>query len=160
MKRVLSFLLPILTILSVLFIFSNSLSSGAEALEKKSFVVETVERIIEFFTGKEIDSHAETLTVVSKIAHVVEFAFFSFLLTASIFHFGGNIRKQCERILFAGVLVALADEHLQSFSQGRYSSVRDVLIDLAGIFLGYWIFSLLIYFIHRSKQNVSGSSDT
>jgi VanZ family protein len=154
MKRFFAALLPFLTLLSVLYIFSNSLASEPEAYKKKSAVVKKVEEIVEVITKEEIDWDAKELPVVSKIAHVLEYSVFAFFFTATIgFYRGGKTAAYIERILFVGCMVALADEHLQSISDGRSSRVSDVMIDLAGILIGYWIAAFVIWLIGRRKKH-------
>ena len=160
MKRFFSFVFPILTLLSLLYIFSNSLASEPEAMKKKSAVVKEVEKIIEVITKEEVELDAKKLPVVSKIAHVIEFSAFSFFFTASVIHFGASPKKQYYQILFTGCMVALADEQLQLLSNGRNSRVSDVVIDLAGVWIGYFLATLLAHFLHRRKQNAKCSSDT
>ena len=80
MKKVLKVLFPILTVLAMLFIFSNSLSSGEVAGAKRGFVVHLLSGLIRFFTGKEIVFGEQELAVVSKLFHVFEFFLFSFFL--------------------------------------------------------------------------------
>jgi VanZ family protein len=88
----------------------------------------------------------------------VEYTLFGFLFTITIGFYRNETLKYLERILFAGCMVALADENLQSISKGRSSSVSDVLIDLSGILIGYWIAALITYLIARRKKNAVDSS--
>lgn len=158
MKRLFAALLPVLTLLSVLYIFSNSLENEPEAFKKKSAVVKKVEEIVEVITKEEIDLDAKELPIVSKIAHVVEYSAFAFLFTLTIGFYRGKTASYIERILFAGVMVALADENLQSLVRGRTARVSDVVIDLAGILIGYWIASLIVFLIARRKKNAADPS--
>ena len=71
-------LFPILTVLAMLFIFSNSLSSGEEASAKRGFVVNILSFLFRLVTGEELILNSANLVVVSKIFHVAEFFLFSF----------------------------------------------------------------------------------
>ena len=85
-----------LTLLCMLFIFSNSLSSGEEASAKRGFVVNLFSAVLSFFTGKEIEFGAQELAVVSKLFPVFEFFLFSLCLSFT--------RKMGGRV-FAGKLL-------------------------------------------------------
>lgn len=73
---------------------------------------------------------------VRKLAHFAEFAALGFLAQLSF----GVVNKLNGHTalhgLFLGLVVAVADETLQLFVDGRGSSVRDVVIDFFGMLAG------------------------
>lgn len=158
MKRVLNILFPTLTILALLFIFSNSLSSGAEAGAKRGFVVGILQNVISFFTGKEIIFDEKALAVVSKLFHVFEFCLFSFFLTFSLYLRREGFENVFWQVLLCGVFSALADEQLQMLSVNRGPRLSDVYVDLAGILIGFAVSFVLITIVFGKKRNESDSS--
>nr|HML48891.1 VanZ family protein [Clostridia bacterium] len=80
---------------------------------------------------------------VRKLAHFAEFTALGFLAQLS---FGVVNRLNGHTALhglFLGLLVAVADETLQLFVDGRGSSVRDVVIDFCGVLAGSSVLWLL-----------------
>ena len=75
------------------------------------------------------------ILILRRAAHVVEYAVLTLLVARSFKGYNINYRKA---LLGAGVLAllyAISDEYHQTFVQGRNGSLRDVLIDGAGIIL-------------------------
>lgn len=157
MKRFLKVLFPVLTILAILFIFSNSLSSGAEAGAKRGFVVGILQKVFQFFTGKEILFTDASLAVVSKLFHVFEFFLFSFFLTTSVFLRREGFENVFWQVLLCGVFTALADEQLQMLSANRGPRLSDVYVDLAGVLIGFAVSFLIIKIFLGKKKNESDS---
>lgn len=89
---------------------------------------------------------------VRKGAHMTEFAILALLL------FGWLCRWQISRLRKAAaatilaVLYACSDEFHQLFVPGRAGSVRDVLVDSAGIVLGMALFLLILRFTERLRR--------
>lgn len=71
--------------------------------------------------------------LLRKLTHFMAFAIQGWLLykTFAAFHAGTSANGY---ILLAGLLTAVVDEYIQSFSTGRSSSVNDVLLDFSGAF--------------------------
>ena len=149
--------LPVCTILSVLFIFYNSFTPYREISHRKEGVVEVIERVVKWITGYQVELGDDFRVFVSKCAHVAEFSLFSFLLSVSVFLFRGTVKKDFYSILFCGVFVALADEHLQGMMAGRSSRVTDVMIDLAAVWLSYGLVSLISKWWERRKKTYESS---
>jgi len=148
-------ILPVLTVVSLLFIFSNSLRSGESVQESKNIAVRIAESVLRCFTGREF-SLDETSSIVAKIGHVLEYAVFSSLFSASVFFRNGKDQNSFYRILFCCSFVAITDEHLQLLGVNRTSRVSDVMIDLVACFLGYALVSLCYsVFQNRNKKTES-----
>ncbi len=140
MKRYLRIIMPILAFLVVLFILSNSFSNADSAMAKRDFVVKTV-------TGKTFAKQISA--IIAKIFHMMEYAAFSFCLTSSVLLLGDGLKSRFERILLCGILLAITDELIQSLFSGRGSKLTDVLVDTAGIMIGYAVSILLAALIRK-----------
>ncbi len=126
-KETIRAVLTVLIVLTLIFIFGNSMYSKEESSALSLYVKELVRPILEVFVGKgNVTEH-----LVRKLAHFTEFfalgAEFSFLLI--------NEKKigiaGVSLILLAGLVSALSDETIQLFFE-RGSSVKDVWLDFGG----------------------------
>ncbi len=160
MKKVLKVLFPILTVLFMLFIFSNSFSSGEVAGAKRGFVVNILSGLIRLFTGEEIEFTEKNLAVVSKLFHVFEFFLFSLSFSFSVFLRREKTEGAFQSVLLGGVMTALADEQLQMLFSGRGSRLSDVFVDLAGILIGFGISFVLAKIWLKGENDGKNSSDT
>lgn len=74
---------------------------------------------------------------IRKLAHFCEFALLGLLLCHSFSALGVSNRTATGYILFLALFAAVLDEYIQSFSPGRASRVKDVLLDFSGIFCAW-----------------------
>ena len=74
---------------------------------------------------------------IRKLAHFLEFALLGLLLCRSFSACGVKNFTATGYILFLGLLAAVVDEYIQSFSPGRGSMVKDVLLDFSGVFCAW-----------------------
>lgn len=90
---------------------------------------------------------AETLEwlhqVARKLAHVTEFAILALLLGRAVLREGRSVGALAVRVLPAAVAWAALDEFHQTFVPGRVGAVSDVLLDSAGVLLGFAAFLAL-----------------
>lgn len=128
MKRYLRVIMPVLTFLVLFFILSNSLSDQSQAEEKRDLVVKLI-------MGKTFKRRI--MACIAKLFHLLEYAAFSFCLTSSVHLLGDGLKNRFERILLCGMTLAIGDELIQSLFSGRGSRLTDVLVDTAGIMVGY-----------------------
>lgn len=75
--------------------------------------------------------------VVRKFAHFTEFAFLGWLLCHTFEEFHIGKRTATGYIFFTCLFVAVIDEYIQSFTPGRSSMVKDVLLDFSGAFCAW-----------------------
>ena len=136
-KRIVRIILIVLSLLWIVFIFSNSLEDSVESGAKSSWALEIARKIFpsisEFF--------------IRKLAHFTEFAILGFLFSANIssFIYPESIAERKKLLwiplaLPATFLAACFDEFLQNFSEGRHPAFTDVLIDTSG-----GLFAILIF---------------
>ncbi len=136
MSRFLKYWLPLLIWLGVIFVGSTDLMSGEHT---SRFIVPFLLWLKPGMSPKAIWI---ILIVARKCAHVTEYAILALLLwralrsvpalrTKTLMVFGA--------VLLGCALFAASDEFHQSFVKSRTPSVRDVLLDVSGAFLGLLI---------------------
>lgn len=74
---------------------------------------------------------------IRKLAHFCEFALLGLLLCHSFSALGVSNRTATGYIMFLALFAAVLDEYIQSFSPGRASRVKDVLLDFSGVFCAW-----------------------
>ena len=77
-----------------------------------------------------------------KMAHILEYFILTFFVYWALFFFKNNLLLS---IFLVALSYAFFDEWHQSFVIGREGTLRDVLFDLVGIFLG-------VYFINKQRR--------
>lgn len=133
MKKYLTIGLSIFIVLTLTFIFANSLDSVAESQQKSEAVLERVWFLLEGVVGKENAEH-----LVRKLAHFCEFFALGIQMSALSFLYYSSKRSLYFSItlpLFCGLLAALTDETIQIVS-ARGSQVQDVWLDFSGVCVG------------------------
>ena len=151
MNKYLKWILPILTLLSLLYIFSNSLLSDPKAEEKEDKLLTSVEKVVEAVTDKKIELDRESI-VPAKLVHVAEYTIFSFLLSFTAYYLHCKKNVDSSRLMFAFLFCALTDEHLQSIGTGRSSRVTDIVIDFAGCLIGFALANFVWISMERRKN--------
>ena len=151
-RKVVCLILLSTILLTLLFIFGNSLASKEESKELSDQVNGTIGEIVEVVTGKEDSSLEDFFTRYHrKIAHFAEFAFLGLQLVL-LLHFA-NKKRFSE--LFSGALisflVASLDEGLQMFT-GRGDQVSDIFIDVGGYLSAYLVGMLVLYLVFWRRE--------
>lgn len=77
-----------------------------------------------------------------KIAHMLEFGIFAFLLSRALDFHRVKGRAYWFLIIFISLFYSVYDEVHQSYIQGRYGTVRDMIIDFNGAILGAIVWNL------------------
>ena len=137
-----------LSILWLLFIFSNSLDNGAESDQKSSAVTKFINDVLHAIGYKGEIPHK----LVRKLAHFGEFAILAVFVSITL-HFSPKKIS----VLFSPAICfvcASADEILQNFSEGRGPRFTDVLIDTSGAICGtlaIWVLYLLVSKLTKKK---------
>ena len=144
--------LSVLLVLSVIFIFSNSLKTSAQSNRESGRMARIIGPIIDAIFG---EGRLDINYVVRKGAHFVEFAalgFFTYALSLSVMLYKNVKVPFCG--IFGTLAVAVADEYIQLFT-GRTSSVSDIIIDFSGAIFGMlagFLICLLVRRIRKGKQ--------
>lgn len=132
-RKIVFSIIIIFIIMTMLFIFQNSLTSGEASAETSGFISEKIQKILD--PQKKIDPY-DFHVFIRKTAHFAEFSLLGAelmiltLLMEPFYYF-----KLIFMPLFISLLTGTADEYLQSFMT-RTSSVTDVLIDFSGSVFG------------------------
>ena len=138
MKKVKHMWAPVLFGAWTIFIFARSLQPAGISKEESGRLLFFLQQWVPF----ELTQH-----VVRKAAHFVEYAALGFL---GWFTF--ELRHGWERPTFAMVLcllVALCDETIQLFVEGRGGMVADIWLDLAGVLGGVVAGAVLQMLVRR-----------
>lgn len=150
MKKYLTIGLSIFIVLTLTFIFANSLDSVAESQQKSEAVLERFWFLLEGVVGK---GNAEHL--VRKLAHFFEFFALGIQMSALSFLYYSSKRSLYFSItlpLFCGLLAALTDETIQIVS-ARGSQVQDVWLDFSGVCVGTAV--IFAVWVIRKKRRES-----
>ena len=155
-------ILSIIILLTVLIIWGHSFMTPEMSTEESRFVKEIVEAVVQSVSNNEAFTIPEI--VIRKSAHFIEYAILGLELVILITinknlqsdddKKRGLIKKLLSLYPTAFVLslfVGSIDETIQHFT-GRYSSVWDVLLDLAGASFSILIFLLLRTIFLRRKR--------
>lgn len=84
-------------------------------------------------------------SLLRKLGHIAEFSILGIFLTGCFWRAGGF---RFYKPLLSGLVVAFLDETLQLFVSGRSGEVRDIWIDLIGIFCG----TLFLWIIFKIRK--------
>lgn len=123
-QKILTFVLMVMVVLTLRFIFSNSMESIPESREKSDGILALLTPLLELFVGK----GNVTERLVRKLAHFVEF----FALGAELCALCLLHTKPLLWAMFTGLLAALSDETIQIF-YARGSQVQDVWLDFSAV---------------------------
>ena len=131
MKSRVQSILIFMLIVTLAFIWGNSIGSGPESHSDSKKVFEYVKPILEPVVGAgNVTDH-----LVRKFAHFAEFGVLGCELAALLVVRRRVGLQGVANCLFAGLSVAVIDETIQIFSN-RGSQVQDVLLDFAGVCAG------------------------
>lgn len=132
--------LRILAILVLAFIWGNSLMPGS--------LSSTITHFVLGLFGPIVPEASSAAGLTRKLAHILEFMAMGIVLT----HLRQELNKAWSLLFLAGLGIAIIDETIQYFIEGRGSSLLDVWIDLFGFGLGV-LFTHLI--LRRRKKNTN-----
>lgn len=124
------------------FIFKNSLQIAEVSSAHSHEIMETVNKLLGVFGVGPLGEY-----IVRKLAHFGEFALLGFWFMLCLRVYTRRFVRHVSWPLFFGLLVAVLDETVQLYVPGRSSSVRDVLIDFAGVLAGLFVALLLLLFV-------------
>ena len=149
--------LLMLTAFWIGMILGFSSQSGEESGGLSAFISKPITDVLSSMQGglsaeEEAALYLQVDGTVRTAAHFTEFAVLGVFLALLANHFGMNMFWLPWGM---GTLIAVADEWRQSFSPGRMSDPRDVLVDSLGVISG----CILIYMVvkHWRKKYVHHS---
>lgn len=159
-KHIVCSALILLIVLTVCFIFGNSLKSPAESMEQSGRVLELLRPILS--PNGEI-SDEELSFFIRKTAHFVEYALLG--AECAVLAFVINGKMTLAGVLYSAggcLLTADIDEYIQSFT-GRGSMVSDVLLDFSGAVTGILLsfaaaYAIMKTAVSRRKKRYEGAA--
>ena len=130
----------VLSLLTVAFIWGNSLRSIPESAAQSSVVAETIRPVLD--PQQQMDPPTYH-NLVRKLAHLAEFFVLGLFVCGFTVCLGLELKKQliCMPMLIV-LLVAVGDEFIQHFTN-RGSLVTDVVLDFAGAMAGLLLTAVL-----------------
>ena len=145
--RIARIVLTVLTVAAVAAIFFNSTRSAVESTEQSTPLTEMINS---FLASLHIPLLI-TETMVRKAAHFTEYAVLGTLLTVTVYLYTQKRGRTFLCALPIGAAVAVCDELIQLFPEGRSCEVRDMLIDFCGAAFAVLIVVLIISIIEKRK---------
>ncbi len=127
---------------TVVFIFSNSLESGAISSARSEEVTIIVNETLE-----KVDAGPVSEYTVRKLAHFSEYALLALWFTLCLRVYTRHYIRHISWPLFLILFTANIDETIQTFVAHRSGSVRDVWIDFGGGCVGVFAGLCVIIFL-------------
>ena len=147
-KRLWNTLLGVLLVLTLCFIWGNSLLSRENSAAFSGKVVELLTPIFSSLSMEGPDEH-----VIRKLAHFTEYAILGLELAALFFINRGRSLKSIGYSALCALAAGSADETIQLFS-GRAAMLKDILLDFSGALTGI----LLLWLLTLGQKKKSGLS--
>ena len=140
----------LLSVLIVMYIFSNSLQSARASSVKSSNVAKVIKSIVD--PKDKIDKDVFH-KAIRKVAHATEFMALGISLGGIFYNiYLKNREKYISMPVLLGMSAGLCDEFIQSFQKKRSAEVGDVLIDFSGVIIGFLIVILVVFLINIIKN--------
>lgn len=124
----------LLTVCLLAVIYYNSSLPLKQSAELSDWATMLAKLVAQHF---DVQLMGNTEHHIRKLAHFCEFALLGLLLCQSFKAFSMKNWTATGYIFFLGLLAAVVDEYIQSFSPGRGSMVKDVLLDFSGVFCAW-----------------------
>lgn len=133
------------TVVALLLIWGQSALPVSGSAKESGWLLQTVVNpVLEFFGMEDMSQR-----LLRKLAHVSEFALFSFFLALLL-------RGRMVQTLATGFVAAALDESIQLFSD-RSAEVADIWIDFIGVLIGTLLGALLLRLRNRRTAQTRGS---
>ena len=146
--RHLLYLFAILALLTVAFIWGNSLKSIPESSAQSSVVADKIQGIVD---PQQKVEPSIFHNLIRKLAHVTEFFILGLLVCGFTVCLGYELDKRLISLpMLIVLLIAVGDEWIQSFAE-RGSLVTDVAIDFGGALAGLLTAAILHKVILKFK---------
>ncbi len=142
------YLFAILSLLTVMFIWGNSLKSISESSAQSSVIADKVQSVVD---PQQKVEPPKFHNLIRKFAHGVEFFVLGLFVCGFTVCLGYEMNKKLISLpMLVVLLVAVADEWIQVYT-GRGSLVTDVLIDFAGALAGLLMAAIVHQVILKFK---------
>lgn len=130
-------------VLTVLFIFSNSMQEGTASAERSGSLLQDLLDWLPILGGW------FTEHILRKLGHFLEYALAGFWLLLCLRSCTVQVKQNITKPLLAGVLIALGDETIQLFVAGRSGQITDVWLDSFGMCCGLFVTWCIVTAIER-----------
>ncbi len=147
MNRKLKIFLIFMIVLTLCFIWGQSVLSVNTSSKESKYVLDTVRPVLETF----IEEENITSNTVRKPAHFIEFAVLGIELAIYMVCSGKCRGKQVFFCCTIGLYTAVIDETIQLFSD-RGSQLQDVWLDFVGTVTAVLITIAISHLIKKHKQ--------
>lgn len=144
------------TVLYILFIFSNSMKPSEISSADSGWVLRTVQELL-VSTG--ISAQWLTEHIIRKMGHFSEYTLLGILLYGCISSYGFSAERRYFILLTAGFMVPFLDETIQLFVKGRSGQISDVWLDCGGVAFGMLLTALLLEYRRMEKTHDKKLSD-
>ena len=130
-------------VLVVCFVFSNSLQPAQQSSEVSGGMLEIL--------YEEIPPLRKWLTehILRKLGHFTEYTLVGILLMLCLRSCTVRLMANMTKPILGGVLIALTDETIQLFVEGRSGQVSDVWLDSAGVCTGLLVTGCILFILER-----------
>ncbi len=128
--------------MGIIFYFSAQPSD--ESIESTNIVVNVLYKMCNVFSINNFDVQAfsdKYFTIIRKIAHFTEFLVLGVLMYSNLKEY--RVNKYLYLSMLLSIIYAISDEVHQIFVEGRYCSIKDILIDSCGAVSGIILIHLI-----------------
>ena len=148
-KIILACTFTVLTLCMIGFIFFQSTLPAVDSSRESGRVVTFLNKITVFFGFGEMF----TQNFVRKCAHLTEFAALGTLASLTFLSYKLKWKTSLALAPVLSFVVAVIDESLQLFSEGRSFQITDICIDTAGgIISAVFLLLIFIIFVNKNKR--------
>ncbi len=147
-RKLLFIIFSALTLFLICFIFSNSMKNGADSSEDSEKVSKIVANLVNCIFNTKYTA-AEIGGSVRTFAHFSEFAALSFCFSYTIRLISEKMKKVILISLPFTFFIAVTDEIIQIFSEGRAFQFIDIVIDTLGCLFGIALLSLILKIFYK-----------
>ncbi|WP_077612053.1 VanZ family protein [Clostridium sp. Marseille-P2415] len=137
------------TVLYVLFVFSNSMKPATVSSADSGKVLSLAR---EFLAASGISIQWLTEHIIRKTGHFSEYTLFGVLLSGCILSHGIGGERRWFIHLTAGYMVPFVDETIQLFVNGRSGQISDVWLDCSGVAFGTLIVAVIMLTKKRMEK--------
>lgn len=137
-----------LTFLIITFIFYNSMKNGQASSEASDLVLQFINNFIsKIGVDFKFDGY-----FIRKLAHFLEFFILGMFIMLTFEAFTNKTFKVLGFPMFFIIFIPVIDEYIQLYSEGRASSVKDVLLDFCGGIVGILLVCLMITIKNKKSR--------
>lgn len=138
----------------IVFIFLRSMQSAdASSQESGSLLMLLNQILCSLHIDWEITSH-----FIRKAAHFIEYLLLGLLLCVTLYLYWQKRVRAMLSAIAAGAVVAVCDELIQQFYEGRSCEFGDMLLDTAGVLVGVLIVTGVVSIILKKSEKAKESS--